>query len=414
MSAELDKVFPGQNVGPYKIVRAFQSRGGMARVFEVEVREKYRRPGFPRRLAMKIAKPEFQASLSAEADFLSRFNHPHVVRIYPIIGYHKPVWAAREQFPFGEGWYYTMELLTSGSLQSCLHRPTTLTDLLRTPADGDAHPLHLLEVIVIARQIAMALEHIHERFVVNLDVKPGNILFRHRSFRYMRGTAPHAVLSDFGIARDLRYPRAGLLGVVTPEYVSPEHALETYRPGQVVDARSDIFSMGIVVYEMATGQLPFENIACITDPDYRPVPPREIRPAIPPDLESIVMRCLEKDPDRRFQSARELCIALERVPTPMDWPVIARRATVAAALFAFSIGGWGLAQMINRDSTTTPVPSTVTPIVVTPPVTVVPPVSETPPTPTLRPTSTPVPTKTPTPTPRPVTPTPSPVSGSGG
>ncbi len=405
MSQELEQLTPGTIIGPYRIVRGFRGRGGMARVFEVEVREKYRRPGFPTRMAMKVARPEHQSALAAEADYLARFDHPNVVRIYPILGYHRPVYAARGDFPFGAGWYYTMELLTGGSLQRHLCRPTTLTDVLRPPMDGEEHPLHLLEAVGIVRQLAAALAHIHERFVVNLDVKPGNVLFRQRPFRYLQSSVPRAVLCDFGIARDLRYPRAGLLGVATPEYVSPEQALETDRRGRPVDARTDIFSLGIVLYEMLTGRLPFENIALIVDPQYRPIPPRQIRPAIPPVLEAIVMRALEKDPDQRFGSAREMLTALERVPVPPDWGAWGRRTLVgAAATFILALGGWGISRcggVVQSTPTPTlsPTPS--------PQVTATWPAAT--PTPTsgpTRPTSTPRPTHTPTPTPRPPTPTP--------
>jgi len=408
-SEELDKLLPGTIVGPYRIVRGFRGRGGMARVFEVEVREKYRRPGFPIRMAMKVAKPDHQAALSAEADYLSRFDHPNVVRIFPILGYHRPVYAARGDFPFGQGWYYTMELLTGGSLYYHLCRPTTLTGMIRPLADGEEHPLHLLQAVGIARQLAAALEHIHQRFVINLDVKPGNVLFRQRRFRYLQSSVPQAVLCDFGIARDLRYPRTGLLGVATPEYVSPEQALETGRRGQPVDVRTDIFSLGIVLYEMITGRLPFESIALIIDSQYRPVPPRQIRPSIPPALEEITLRALEKDPNRRFQIASEIRAALERVPVPPDWNAWGRRALVGGtAAVVLLMGGWGLSHI--GEVTPTP-PATVT---VTENPTAVPPLVEPSPTCTpapVRPTSTPAPTKTPTPTPRPVTPTPSPMPG---
>jgi len=408
-SEELDKLLPGTIVGPYRIVRGFRGRGGMARVFEVEVREKYRRPGFPIRMAMKVAKPDHQAALSAEADYLSRFDHPNVVRIFPILGYHRPVYAARGDFPFGQGWYYTMELLTGGSLYYHLCRPTTLTGMIRPLADGEEHPLHLLQAVGIARQLAAALEHIHQRFVINLDVKPGNVLFRQRRFRYLQSSVPQAVLCDFGIARDLRYPRTGLLGVATPEYVSPEQALETGRRGQPVDVRTDIFSLGIVLYEMITGRLPFESIALIIDSQYRPVPPRQIRPSIPPALEEITLRALEKDPNRRFQTASEIRAALERVPVPPDWNAWGRRALVGGtAAVVLLMGGWGLSHI--GEVTPTP-PATVT---VTENPIAVPPLVEPSPTCTpapVRPTSTPAPTKTPTPTPRPVTPTPSPMPG---
>lgn len=406
MSEELEKLLPGTNIGPYRIIRGFQGRGGMARVFEVEVREKYRRPGFPIGMAMKIAKPEHQAALSAEADYLARFDHPNVVRIFPILGYHKPVYAARADFPFGQGWYYTMELLTGGSLQHRLCRPTTLQDALRPPPEGEEHPLPVLVAMGIARQLAAALEHIHERFVINLDVKPGNILFRRRSLRYLRGSVPQAVLCDFGIARDLRYPRSGLLGVATPEYVSPEQALETSRRGRPVDVRTDIFSLGIVLYEMLTGRLPFENIALIVDPHHQPIPPRQIRPSIPPSLEEVVLRALEKDPARRFPSAREMRAALARVPLPPDWSAWGRRALAGgAATVILALGGWGISQCV--------LPVTPTPTVTHAPSPTVAAVSPSPtPTPTAPiPTATLRPTSTPTPTPRPPTPIPTPAPG---
>jgi len=403
MSEELERIPPGYVVGPYRILRVFKGRGGMARVFEVEVREKYRRPDLPRRLALKVAKQRHQAALVAEADFLRRFDHPNVVRIFPLAGYHRPVYAARDRFPFGWGWYYTMELVDGGSLDRRLSRSTTI-DLLHPSSDGGRR-LPLVEAVGIARQLSAALEHIHERYVINLDVKPGNVLFRRRRFRYLRGSVPDAVLCDFGIARDPRFPpRADLLGVATPEYVSPEQAVEAGRSRRPVDARSDIFSLGIVLYEMLTGQLPFENIALIADPTYAPTPPRRIRPSIPPSLEEIVMRALAKDPDRRFRSAAQMRAALQQVPTPPDWGAAARRAFFGVALAAcLAAGGWGIGHV--GKPTPTPVPA-LSPIVVT--ATPIPTKPSTPAaSPTVcPPTSTPAPTFTPTNTPIPVTPTP--------
>lgn len=407
MSEELERLTPNTVIGPYRIIRGFSGRGGMARVFEVEVREKYRKPGLPVRMAMKVAKPEHQAALVAEADYLARFDHPNVVRIFPILGYHRPLYAARADFPFGQGWYYTMELLTGGSLHHRLCRPTTITGMLRPPGDGEERPLPTRIAVGIARQMAAALEHIHQRFVINLDVKPGNILFRRRSLHYLRSDVPQAVLCDFGIARDLRYPRFGLLGVATPEYVSPEQALETERGGRPVDARTDIFSLGIVLYEMLTGRLPFENIALIVDPRYRPIPPRQIRPSIPPLLEEICLHALEKDPDRRFQSASEMRAALDRVPVPPDWNALARRALIGGATAAvLLLGGWGLSKMKDRSSG--PIPPTVPP---SPTTVLISPTAPSSPSPTplsVRSTSTPRPTYTPTPTEPPPTPTPIP------
>lgn len=271
-----------------------------------------------------------------------------------------------------------------------------------------------MKALGIARQLSAALEHIHEQFVINLDLKPGNVLIRQRRLNFLRGSVPQVILCDFGISRDLRYPRAGLLGVATPEYVSPEQTSELGRHHQRLDARSDIFSLGIVLYEMLTGTLPFKNIVRVADPTYIPAPPRQIRRSIPSSLEEIVIKALAKNPAHRFQTAAQVRTALNQVPTPPDWEVAARRIFAGATLTAgIAAGVWGV-----NNYTTTPTLATLTPTPTvkvntpTPTSTAVP----TTPAPTATPTvtkyapatSTPAPTVTPTNTRRPVTLTPTP------
>jgi len=412
VNAELDYIQPGSIVGPYRIVRGFKGRGGMARVVEVEVRKKYRQPDLPRRLALKVASEEYQDALVAESDFLRRFDHPNVVRIFPLAGYHRPVYAARERFPFGWGWYYTMELLSGKPLERHLTSPAT--GLLGPRSNGRGRRLSLLKALGIARQLAAALEHIHERYVINLDLKPGNVLLRHRRLAFLRGSVPQVVLCDFGISRDLRYPRAGLLGVATPAYLSPEQAIETGRHYHRLDARSDIFSLGIVLYEMLTGTIPFDTVVLVADPTYIPSPPRQLRPSIPPALDEIVMKALAKDPAYRFQTAAEMLSALNRISTPPDWEAAARRTFTGVTLAACLAAGYWGASKLETTVTPTPTPQpTTAPVVET--VTCTPKVTTTPtfsPTAALAiPTSTPAPTFTPTNTPRPVTPTFTPTPG---
>jgi serine/threonine protein kinase len=414
VTSDLDHVQPGSIVGPYRIVRGFKGHGGMARVIEVEVREKYRQPNLPRRLALKVASEEYQDALVAESDFLRRFNHPNVVRIFPLAGYHRPVYAARERFSFGWGWYYTMELLSKKPLEHYMTRTTTVS--LRSPSKKRRR-LSLLKALGIARQLAAALQHIHERYVINLDVKPNNILFRQRRFSFLQGSIPFVVLCDFGISRDLRYPRAGLLGVATPEYVSPEQTSELGRRHQRLDGRSDIFSLGIMLYEMLTGILPFENVVQVADPTYTPTRPSEIRRSISPSIEEIVMKALAKDPAHRFQTAAEVQAALTQIPMPPDWAAATRRTFAGATLTAcITAGGWGIKNLTTMP-TPTPTPAPTPPSVAktyTPTATVAP----TAPAPTKPPTatpyvstSTPAPTVTPTKTRRPITPTPAPTAG---
>jgi serine/threonine protein kinase len=417
LTSDLDHIQPGSIVGPYRIVRGFKGRGGMARVVEIEVREKYRQPNLPRRLALKVAGEEYQDALVAESDFLRRFDHPNVVRIFPLAGYHRPVYAARERFPFGWGWYYTMELLSGRPLERYMTRTTTIS--LRSHPEKRRR-LSLLKGLGVARQLAAALQHIHERYVINLDIKPNNILFRRQSFSFLRGSVPHVVLCDFGISRDMRYPRAGLLGVATPEYTSPEQTSELGRRHQRLDSRSDIFSLGVVLYEMLTGTLPFENIVQVADPTYIPTRPSKIRHSVPPSLEEIVMKALAKDPARRFQTAAEVETALMQVPTPPDWAAATRRTFAGATLaICVAAAGWGTRNLMTGSTSTptpTPTPSPVTetrtPASTAAPATPAP--TKLPTATSYAPTSTPAPTVTPTSTRRPVIPTPTPTPTPGG
>ncbi len=398
MDTRLNAIQPGDKIGPYRVVRGFQGRGGMGAIFEVEVREKYQQPEIPNRLALKVAKDEYQASLVTESDFLSRFEHPNVVRIYPLAGRHKPVYAARTQLSSGWVWYYTMELVRGGSLEHRLTRPSTVTDLLRSPPGG-IRRLSVLEAIGIGLQLAGALEHIHAQNVVNLDVKPGNVLFRKRRFEFVRGSVPEAVLCDFGIARDVRYPRTGLLGVATPEYVSPEQASEPtggYRAPerssrsshQMVDTRSDIFSLGVLLYEGLTGTLPFENLARVVDPNYVPTPPRQLRSSIPQRLEEIVMRALAKNRNYRFRTAGDLRAALQEVRRPVDWRAGVRRTFAGVTLAGcIALGGWGVSQVMDGEPTPTPKPEA-------PAATTAAPVETSTPVPTLTADTTPTETET--------------------
>jgi serine/threonine-protein kinase len=421
-------VKPGEVIGPYKVVRAFRGHGGMAQVCEVKVRDKYYEPSMPKRLALKIADDTLQHALVAEAEYLSRFDHPNVVRIFPLPGFQsRAVYATKERFDVGWRWYYAMELLDGGSLEHRLTHPTTtLAGVFRSPGTW-GQPLSLAPAVGIAQQLAQALDHIHSRQVINLDVKPGNVLFRRRRGKFFKSSVPKAVLADFGIARDPRHPRFGVLGIATPEYMSPEHArevmaqpnspLQTNAPVHVKppDHRSDLFSLGVLLYEILTGVLPFEDIGTLLDREYTPRSPQELRPRIPQKLEDVVMRALIKDPDARYQSAADMSADLERVRPVLDWGLLGRRLFAGVTIGAVVAGGILAAPHVkqrlednnpqsSQPTTAVGAPSTAT---------ATPRPSATPVLPTSTPeakvparmTSTPKPTSTPTNTPIPVTPT---------
>ena len=236
-------------------------------------------------LALKILK----AGHSARAKHAERFlreakttatlHHPKIVTIYDIGSF--------EELP-----YIAMELLTGGSLAEKMH---------------GGIPMSTAAILTITTQIASALEHAHGHRVIHLDLKPTNILFAEGACA-VKITDFGIALSDKGI--DKKPGQGGIL-MATPRYMSPEQAT-----GTEPDARSDLFSLGLVLYEMITGQKVFEAdtltalIAQIAGEE--PAPITDLVPDVPPGLQKIVAKMLQKKPARRFQSAGELALALAK------------------------------------------------------------------------------------------------------
>ena len=310
---------PGDRAGPFRVVRALPdiSQGGMSHLYEVEVRPGYQEPDWPQRLVLKVSRIEYQDHLKEEADFMRRFDHSNVVRIYPLPGRAKNVYWAREHFRVGWRCYYAMEWLPGGSLRQWLAK---------------SGPLSLREAIGVAQQLAAALEHIHQRGVINLDLKPENVLLRHRP-GWPRDGAPQVALCDFGIARERGRERAGVPGIGTPEYTSPEQVKETGRARLEVDHRADLFLLGITLYEMLTGQVPFDNLGLIVQTRIAAIAPSQLNPTVPPELDRVVMRLLSKRTDGRYASAQEVAQAFDAVPIPPDQSRITRWVIVGFLIF---------------------------------------------------------------------------------
>jgi serine/threonine-protein kinase len=217
-----------------------------------------------------LSRPELLARFQTEARAAGLLTHPNIVVVFD----------AGEE----DGLYYiTMELVEGKSLQAHL--------------DG-GQAFALPRVLRIMEQTCGALQFAHERSVVHRDIKPANIML----------TADDTVkVTDFGTAKILQFgtmqQTAHVMG--TPSYMSPEQV-----KGRAVDGRSDIFSLGVLLYEMVTGEKPFpgQNITTVIYKivNEEPVPPRQIDPSIHPGISAVVMKALAKEPEVRYQSCREM------------------------------------------------------------------------------------------------------------
>ncbi|MBD3217883.1 MAG: protein kinase [candidate division Zixibacteria bacterium] len=309
----------GHKLGPYEIMSA-AGAGGMGEVY------KARDTRLDRTVAIKImpeslaGNPDLRARFDREAKAISSLNHPHICTLFDV-GHEN-----------GTD-YLVMEYLEGETLDQRLSKG----------------PLNNAELVDFAVQIADALDKAHKQGLVHRDLKPGNVII----------TKSGAKLLDFGLAKlTLESGLSGDIGNITQttpltgigtvlgtiNYMSPEQ-LE----GNEADNRSDIFSFGALLYEMATGQRPFEGksqatmIAAILEREPRPI--SEIKPMLPPALNRLVKKCLAKDPDDRWQSARDLCDELRWIQQSGSQAGIpARVATRRRRRFRL---GWTIAALMT-------------------------------------------------------------------
>jgi len=261
--------------GRYKVVRKLGA-GGMANVYLAEDQE------LGRRVAIKILNDrhandeQFVERFRREAKNAAALSHPNIVSIYD-----------RGE---AEGTYYiAMEYLDGRSLKELI-------------LSRGAAPLNV--TIEYARQILSALRFAHRHGIVHRDIKPHNVLV---------DAEGRVKVTDFGIARagTSQMTEAGSI-VGTAQYLSPEQAR-----GTTVDQRSDLYSLGIMLYELLTGTLPFNGDTpveiAMKHLSQTPVPPSQLRPELPHDVDLVLTRALAKDPDDRYQSAEEMDADLERL-----------------------------------------------------------------------------------------------------
>jgi serine/threonine protein kinase len=366
----MDNLQPGQMLGSYRIIGQI-GQGGMAAVYKAY------QPSMDRHVAIKVLpsqlaeSKEFVKRFQQEARVIARLEHPHIL---PVFDYGESDGVA----------YFVMRYLESGTLKE------------RMVA---RRPLPLNEIDRIFTQLTDALSYAHGHGVVHRDLKPANALVDSQG---------NLFLTDFGIAKLLESasPRLTQTDAImgTPAYISPEQA-----QARTVDQRSDIYSLGIILYEMVTGQVPFEAetpLAIILKHVSDPLPPPSlIKKDISPTLEQVILKALAKDPEDRFETAAEFLAAWKRflneerekgtthrvfepVSSPISQPRVSAPATgtiskparstgwiagcLIVACIALAVGGGGIFLASNWGTLN---PATSTPL---PTLTNVPPPSETP------------------------------------
>jgi serine/threonine protein kinase len=318
-------VTPETHIGQYKIVRTLGT-GGMGTVFLGEHLLLGRRAAIKTLLPALSIHREIVDRFFNEARAISAISDPGVVQIFDF-GYHVDGTA-----------YIVMEFLEGENLASRLDRLGKLT---------------MLDSLRIARMIASSLHAAHERGIIHRDLKPGNV------FVIRDNDAPggeRTKILDFGICKlqkDQNSASTTQTGVMlgTPVYMSPEQC----RGASEVDARSDIYSVGCALFHMLTGRTPFdcesigEFIACHLKE--KPPAPSEIEPSLPPEVDALVLRCLEKTPEDRFQTMRDLQGALDDIIATLSDP---GRVTTSTHMNATPLGeGFNSGYDVNRVGTET-------------------------------------------------------------
>jgi serine/threonine protein kinase len=292
----------GKTMGKYEL-RERIGRGGMAEVYKAY------HAALDRYVALKVLHPflsedtEFKGRFEREARNVAQLRHPNIVQVYDF-----------DFDPARSLYYMVMEYIDG---------PTLRAYLMQCSFEGHLAPID--EAIRITRDLARALAYAHSHDMVHRDIKPSNIMI---------DSDGRVVLTDFGIARILSGPHMTASGsmVGTPAYMSPEQGL-----GQPGDHRSDIYSLGVALYQLVTGTTPYDAdtpIAIILKHVNDPLPPpSSINPNIPDGLELIIYKALAKSPDERYQNIEEMAHHLDNLPEAAEALAVPPSSAISADVF---------------------------------------------------------------------------------
>jgi serine/threonine protein kinase len=266
----------GQTLGPYQIVTQL-GQGGMATVYKAYHAK------LDRYVAVKVIHPAFKddsnflARFEREAQIVAKLEHPHIVQVYD--------YAEHEGQP-----YLVMKFIEGRTLKRIL----------------SAGPPTLEQILSILTPIAAALNYAHRQGVLHRDIKPSNIVLDNDNMPY---------LTDFGLARIAQAGESTMSADMilgTPQYISPEQA----RGEKNLDSRTDLYSLGVILYEMVVGRVPFNAdtpYAIVHDQIYTDLPlPSKLNPDIPPAVEKVLLKALAKNPADRYASANEMIDSFRR------------------------------------------------------------------------------------------------------
>jgi serine/threonine protein kinase len=279
----------GKKLGEFEVIKEI-GRGGTSTVYEA-IQLSLKRPVALKVLWRPLAKdPNSVERFHHEAEAVANLHHPNIV----------PIFAMGHQ---DDLIYFAMEKIDG----------ETLEELILQQNSFDCK-----KAVQIIKYVARAVSYAHQKQIVHRDIKPSNIMI---------DTLGRILVTDFGLAKSKKWTKMTSENIVvgTPVYMSPEQA-----QGKETDFRTDIYSMGVVLYEMVTGEVPFyadETVAILRKViEEKPKPPRSIKKDIPKNIETIILKCIEKEPNNRYQAAGLFLRDLEL--SKMNLPLIANRSQI--------------------------------------------------------------------------------------